>query len=110
MVDALVTHHVGSDSTAEFPPPEPSGKPRFNNEFEYLDGPTSADRCLNTAQDIMNWFQVAEAPTWFWIHALKPLGNSEGSGYSLGFWRPQSGDPSLGGDKFKDLQSGHWDL
>ena len=108
LVDYLVIHHVGTDSNADMQPPDISGKPRFQNEYEYLDGPTSPDRCLNTAQDIMNWFQVSEAPIWYWIHALKPLGNSEGSGYSLGFWRPQNGAPGLGGEKFKDLQPGHW--
>jgi O-glycosyl hydrolase len=108
LVDDLVIHHVGTDSNDEFPPPEPSGKPRFENEYEYLDGPTSPDRCLNTVQDIMNWFQVAEAPTWFWIHALKPIGNSEASGYSLGFWRPLHEEKPVTDPKFKDLQPGHW--
>ncbi len=108
LVDYLVIHHVGTDSNEDMQPPDPSGKPRFQNEYEYLDGPTSPDRCLNTAQDIMNWFQVSEAPIWYWIHALKPVGNSEGSGYSLGFWRSPNSAPGLGGDKFKDLQPGHW--
>jgi hypothetical protein len=108
LVDYLVIHHVGTNSNDEFPPPEPSGKPRYQNEYEYLDGVASADRCMNTAQDIMNWFQVAKAPTWFWIHALKPIGNSEGSGYSLGFWRPQHEETPSANPKFADLQPGHW--
>ncbi|HEX4138763.1 MAG TPA: glycoside hydrolase family 30 beta sandwich domain-containing protein, partial [Candidatus Methylacidiphilales bacterium] len=108
LVDDLVIHHVGTDSNADLPPPEPSGKPRFENEYEYLDGPTSPDRCLNTAQDIMNWFQVGEAPTWFWIHALKPIGNSEASGYSLGFWRPANDTDPANDAKDKGLQPGHW--
>jgi hypothetical protein len=28
------------------------------------------------------------APSWFWLHALKPLTNSEAAGYGLGFWNP----------------------
>jgi len=108
LIDDLVIHHVGCDSNDDMPAPEPSGKPRFENEYEYLDGPTSPDRCLNTVQDIMNWFQIGEAPTWFWIHALKPLGNSEASGYSLGFWRPQHEEKPVTDPKLKDLGPGHW--
>ncbi len=109
LVDALVIHHVGSNSTAAMDlPPEPTGKPRFQNEFEYLDGPTSPDRCLNTAQHIMNWFQLGEAPTWFWIHALKPIGNSEASGYSLGFWRPANATNPADDAKFQGLKPGEW--
>jgi hypothetical protein len=108
LVDDLVIHHVGTDSNAEFPAPEPTGKPRFENEYEYLDGPTSPARCLNTVQDIMNWFQIAKAPTWFWIHALKPIGNSEASGYSLGFWRPPSDETPKDLVKFPGLEPGHW--
>ncbi len=39
LVDDLVIHHIGCDSNDDMPPPEPSGKPRFENEYEYLDGP-----------------------------------------------------------------------
>ncbi len=59
----------------------------YNTEFEYLDGRTSDWRCINTAQSIMNWMTFENSPTWYWLHALKPLGNSEAEGYSLGFWR-----------------------
>ena len=94
LVDALVVHHVGSDANhvLTWAPSVRQkygwDKPLFQNEYEYLSGPTSASRCLNTAQHIMNWLQVGEAPSWFWIHALKPIKNQEASGYSLGFWRP----------------------
>ncbi len=109
LVDALVIHHVGSDSNAPLAiPPNRLGKPRFQNEYEYLDGPVSLERCLNTVQHIMNWFQVGEAPTWFWIHALKPIGNSEASGYSLGFWRPANATNPKDDAKFNGLQPGHW--
>ena len=109
LVDTLVIHHVGSDANNVLAmPPEKTGKPRFQNEFEYLDGPASPARCLNTVQHIMNWFQVGEAPTWFWIHALKPIGNAEASGYSLGFWRPAADTNALDNPKFPGLKPGYW--
>ncbi len=94
LVDALAIHLIGYDSNRIRPPDEPSGKPRFNNEFEYLWGPATPARCINTVQNIMNWFQLADAPTWFWLHALKPYTNEEASGYSLGFWRPSTDTPT----------------
>jgi len=109
LVDVLVIHHVGSDANVVLAmPPEKSGKPRFQNEFEYLDGPATPARCLNNVQHIMNWFQVGEAPTWFWIHALKPIGNAEASGYSLGFWRPASDTNVADNPKFPGLKPGCW--
>jgi hypothetical protein len=36
----------------------------------------------------MNWFVFENAPSWFWLHALKPLTNSESAGYGLGYWNP----------------------
>ncbi|MEI9997975.1 MAG: glycoside hydrolase family 30 beta sandwich domain-containing protein [Verrucomicrobiota bacterium] len=108
LVDDLVIHHIGVNANDDIPPPEPSGKPRFENEYEYLDGPASPDRCLNTVEDIMNWFQLAKAPTWFWIHALKPLGNAEASGYALGYWRPANATNPADDEKFRGLQPGHW--
>ncbi len=109
LVDDLVIHHIGSDANAVLAiPPEKTGKPRFENEFEYLAGQASPARCLNTVQHIMNWFQAGEAPTWFWIHALKPVGHSEASGYSLGFWRPAADTHSADNSRFPELKSGHW--
>lgn len=92
LVDAYVVHTVGWDSNSV------SGvhkaireklplRPWFQNEYEYLTGGATPDRCLNTVEHIMNSFQLGENPTWFWIHALKPLKNAEASGYSLGFWK-----------------------
>jgi len=50
LVDDLVIHHVGSDANVVLAmPPEKSGKPRFQNEFEYLDGPASPARPPATA-------------------------------------------------------------
>jgi hypothetical protein len=109
LVDAFVIHHVGSNSNVVKGPVGLPGfaRPSYQNEYEYLDGSASPDRCLNTVQHIMNWFQLGKAPTWFWIHALKPVGNSEGSGYALGFWRP----PNYSGPvkpEFANLEPGHW--
>jgi len=109
LVDALVIHHIGSDSNAPLEiPPNTYEKPRFQNEYEYLGGPASPARCLNTVQHIMNWFQVGEAPTWFWIHALKPMCNAEASGYSLGFWRPANDTNTEDNPEFPGLKPGHW--
>ena len=108
LVDALVVHHVGSDANVVTLKTKHPTKPKFQNEYEYLGGPTSPARCLNTVQHIMNWFQVGEAPTWFWIHALKPIGNAEASGYSLGYWRPSTATDPKDDTKYKGLQPGHW--
>lgn len=92
LVDAYVIHSIGVDSekvmdyhkkiTKKLPP-----RPWFQNEYEYLKGGATPERCLNTVQHIMNSFQLGQNPTWYWIHALKPFKNSEASGYSLGFWK-----------------------
>ncbi len=106
LVDMLAIHLIGFDAKSIRPSPEPSGKPRFTNEFEYLHGPTSPARCLNTVETIMNWFQLADASTWFWLHALKPYTNEEASGYSLGYWRP-SNDTNTAHYP-PELEPGHW--
>ena len=106
LVDALVIHLIGVNSKMIRPPVEPGGKPRYNNEFEYLHGPATPARCLNTVENIMDWFQLGDAPTWFWLHALKPYTNIEASGYSLGYWRP-SGDEDA--SRYPPgLEPGHW--
>lgn len=92
-VDAWVWHQIGANSNqlideqAKYQK-DTYGLPVFQNEYEYLTGGTSPKRCLNTVQNIMNWFTFVNSPTWFWIHALKPIGNSEAAGYALGFWKP----------------------
>jgi hypothetical protein len=117
LVDAYAVHIVGEHSNAV--PMHHARirerlplRPWFQNEYEYLTGGASPDRCLNTVQHIMNCFQLAENPTWFWLHALKPLGNAEASGYALGFWRsrlqPQVSDSTqrrrwIGGPAFTAL-------
>ena len=118
LVDAYAVHIVGSGSDV----PESVFKkisetlpkrPWFQNEYEYLDGDSTPERCLNTVHHIMNSFQRAECPTWFWIHCLKPVTNAEASGYSLGFWKspvPSAPVPSaeafrrwVGGPEFTSL-------
>ncbi|MCU0793252.1 MAG: hypothetical protein MUE42_10500 [Opitutaceae bacterium] len=94
LVDAYVVHTIGWPSesvagvhkeiTEKLPP-----RPWFQNEYEYLTGGATPDRCLNTVEHIMNSFQLGANPTWFWLHALKPIGNAEASGYCLGFWQSQ---------------------
>ncbi|QDU57230.1 glycoside hydrolase family 30 beta sandwich domain-containing protein [Aeoliella mucimassa] len=97
-VDALVVHAIGEDSAIvpkivrETRNSISQPLPLYQNEYEYLDGPATRDRCHNTVQNIMNWYQLAQSPTWYWIHALKPCTNSEASGYALGYWMPL--DPS----------------
>ena len=103
LVDAYAVHVVGQSSdnvrsvhakiTAELPP-----RPWFQNEYEYLNGGATPQRCLNTVQHIMNSFQLAGNQTWFWLHALKPFKNAEASGYSLGFWRSLEEPPHAAND------------
>jgi len=109
LLDAFTVHQVGVNAAVVKGPATPKGfdQPSFEDEYEYLQGPTSPGRCMNTVQYIMNWFQRGRSPVWFWIHALKPIGNVEASGYGLGFWRP----PSYNGpipDEYSSLQPGHW--
>lgn len=114
LVDALVLHHVGCDSAKVKEHVEAvrarfgHDKPLFQNEYEYGTETTSPDRCLNTVTHIMNWFQIGEAPTWFWLHALKPIYNSEAGGYSLGYWRPAKDDPATEHPDFPGLKPGEW--
>lgn len=91
LIDTYVVHTIGWDSNTvedvhkyirtNLPP-----KPWFQNEYEYLTGGATPERALNTVQHIMNSFQLADNTSWFWLHALKPSGNAEASGYALGFW------------------------
>lgn len=114
LIDSLVLHHVGCDAAevkkevAQARAKFGSDKPLYQNEYEYLWGATTPARCMNTVLHIMNWFQLGEAPAWYWIHALKPVGNAEASGYSLGFWRPAADTNAADNPKFPGLKPGHW--
>ncbi|ANJ27808.1 chitinase N-terminal domain-containing protein [Agromyces aureus] len=83
------------------------GKAVFNSEWEFLDGKTSETRMIETAQSIMNWMTFMDAPTWYWLHALKPTYNEEAVGYGLGLWRP-SDDAIEPGDPHADIAPQHW--
>ena len=109
-VDAWVYHRIGANSNQMINETElyrnhTFGKPVFQNEFEYQEK-TSAAKCLNTAQHLMNWMVFADSPTCFWLHVLKPTANAEASGYSLGFWRPE-GDNDL--SHLGHINKGAWD-
>lgn len=111
LIDFWTWHRIGTDSNEQIQQAarfnsDTLGKPVFNNEFEYLHGPASDERFINTAQSVMNWFVFENSPTWFWLHALKPTYNAEASGYSLGFWRPQDDDDFT---RFPQIKKGHWD-
>lgn len=106
-VDSWVYHEIGVTSDALITKQKyflynSFGKPVYQNEYEYLNHPTSPARCLNTVQNIMNWFTFINSPTWYWIHALKPTYNSEASGYALGFWRPWDDE------KTTKVEKGYW--
>ncbi|MFD5388878.1 hypothetical protein ACFWMG_28875 [Streptomyces sp. NPDC127074] len=108
-VDAWTFHRVGTSSTEQIEGDFTSGragKTVFNNEFEYLHyGSVKPGHTINTAQSIMNWMTFQNAPSWFWLHALKPTSNAEALGYGLGFWRSPYGKHL---PRFPDLKPGHW--
>ncbi|MFD2162222.1 glycoside hydrolase family 30 protein [Paradesertivirga mongoliensis] len=109
-VGAWVYHRIGSNSDQirkESPiyTSNTFGRPVYQNEFEYQK-PTNDSLCINTAQNIMNWFTFANSPTWFWLHALKPTYNVEASGYCLGFWRPEDDNNYT---NHSSIKKRHWD-
>lgn len=113
-IDAWTFHRIGSDSNEQIDQADyyNSNKgndniPVYNNEFEYLDEKTNNTRCINTAQSLMNWMVFENSPTWHWLHMLKPLGNSEATGYSLGFWRSPGDTNEYSMNNH--IEEGHWD-
>ncbi|MFE6748239.1 hypothetical protein ACFVGM_20480 [Kitasatospora purpeofusca] len=110
LVDAWTYHRIGTDSNDQITGDYTSGaagKLVFNNEYEYLEGAMTDRRTINTAQSVMNWMTFQNAPTWFWLHALKPTTNSESENYGLGFWRPPS-DTDF--SHHPNIPVGHWDF
>ncbi|CAN5690894.1 hypothetical protein BH10ACI4_BH10ACI4_34570 [soil metagenome] len=113
-IDAWTWHQVGSNSNAQIDDQAKymagaGGKPVYSNEFEYqpadlkkIDSPF-----MNTGQSLMNWMVFEDSPTWFWLHALKPVTNLEATGYALGFWRPAG---VLKNNLRPNLQAGHWEF
>ncbi|MFF6983515.1 twin-arginine translocation signal domain-containing protein [Streptomyces sp. NPDC008343] len=115
-VDAWTYHTLGEgseDSNYSMVPGRftsgAKGKPVFSNEYEYLTGDVDPRRTVNTAQHLMNWMTFYNAPTWFWLHALKPTTNAEAGGYALGFWRPEA-DTDYSNPKYAHIKPKHWDF
>ncbi|MHB2007901.1 MAG: hypothetical protein ACYCOX_07620 [Acidobacteriaceae bacterium] len=111
-VDAWTWHQIGQDSDEQIELREKllahsAGKPVYQNEFEYQpDSGTKVESYfMNTGQSLMNWLVFENSPTWFWLHALKPVTNMEARGYALGFWRP-AGELKANFDP--SIQPGHW--
>ncbi|AFL90014.1 hypothetical protein Terro_3805 [Terriglobus roseus DSM 18391] len=112
-IDAWTWHQVGSNSNDQIDLQAKymkgaGDKPVYSNEFEYqpADLKKIASPFMNTGQSIMNWMVFENSPTWYWLHALKPVTNLEGSGYALGFWRPQG---ELKQNLRPEIEAGHWD-
>ena len=114
-IDAWTWHQIGHNSNDEitkqaYYTANAAGKPVYQNEFEYDYFPRSPhkveDAFINTAQSIMNLMVFENSPTWFWLHAMKPVANSEAKGYGLGFWRPAS-DTDFAHEP--TLRPGHWE-
>jgi hypothetical protein len=66
------------------------GKPVYQNEFEYrLWASMKKDAYfMNIGQALMNWMVFENSPTWFWLHASKPVTNKENlqPGLKPGYW------------------------
>jgi O-glycosyl hydrolase len=113
-IDAWTWHQVGSNSNDQIDLQAKymkgaGGKPVYSNEFEYqpADLKKIASPFMNTGQSIMNWMVFENSPTWYWLHALKPVTNLEGTGYALGFWRPQG---ELKQNLRPNIEAGHWEF
>lgn len=113
-IDAWTWHQVGSNSNDQIDLQAKymkgaDGKPVYSNEFEYQpsDLKKIASPFMNTGQSLMNWLVFENSPTWYWLHALKPVTNLEASGYALGFWRPEG---KLKQNLRPNLKPGHWEF
>jgi hypothetical protein len=113
-IDAWTWHQIGHNSNDQIDLRSKymqgaDGKPVYQNEFEYQpwDEKKIASPFMNTGQALMNWMVFENSPTWFWLHALKPVTNLEAAGYSLGYWRPPG---ALQKDIQTKLQPGHWEF
>ena len=113
LIDAWTFHRIGYNSDNQISQADYYNSNKgnddivvYNNEFEYF-GSASDWNCINTAQSIMNWMTFENSPTWHWLHMLKPLGNSEASGFSLGFWRAPGDTEDRG--NYDYIEEGHWD-
>jgi O-glycosyl hydrolase len=113
-IDAWTWHQIGHDSNDQIDKRAEyldgaNGKPVYTNEFEYQpwNKPKFNSYFMNTGQSLMNWMVFENSPTWFWLHALKPVANMEAGTYSLGFWRPYG---QLKQNLRLSLKAGHWEF
>ncbi|MEO6924261.1 MAG: hypothetical protein ABI142_10580, partial [Bryocella sp.] len=113
-VDAWTWHQVGENANKQIDQRElymrgAGNKPVYSNEFEYqpADLKKIESPFMNTGQSLMNWMVFENSPTWFWLHALKPVTNLEATGYALGFWRPYG---ELKQNLRPNLKAGHWEF
>lgn len=113
-IDAWTWHQIGHDSNDQIDKRAQylngaDGKPVYTNEFEYQpwDKPQFNSYFMNTGQSLMNWMVFENSPTWFWLHALKPVTNMEAGTYALGFWRPYG---QLKQNLRPHLKPGHWEF
>lgn len=113
-IDAWTWHQIGHNSNDQIDLQSKylqgaGGKPVYQNEFEYQPWDTKKIESpfMNTGQSLMNWMVFENSPTWYWLHALKPVTNLEASGYALGFWRTNG---QLRFNLRPNLQPGHWEF
>jgi hypothetical protein len=113
-IDGWTWHQIGHNSNDQIDlrtkyMQGADGKPVYQNEFEYQpwDEKKIASPFMNTGQSLMNWMVFENSPTWFWLHALKPVTNLEAAGYSLGYWRPAG---VLEKNLRPKLQPGYWEF
>ena len=116
-VDAWVYHRIGDNSDyvmqrSENYKENSMGKPIYQNEFEYFQEQVQKNTkewmMVNTAQSIMNWMTFLDSPTWYWLHALKPVSDLYNrDGFGMGVWREPSAKQSYG---YPDLKVGHFQM
>jgi hypothetical protein len=88
-----------------------AGRPVLSAAFLNPGEPASPGDTGNTALHLINWLSYARAPTWFYGHALLPLGggaaaDAAAAAHALGVWNPVEGgstDPDA-------PPPGHWDV
>ena len=114
-LDTWVYHKTGSNADlmiekGELMSADRSGKPIYTNEYEYnkkrRDEWSDEFRLVNTANNIMNWMTFLDAPAWYWLHALKPINDSNHKGFGLGVYRPQGYTEMQ--DEYSHIAEGHW--
>lgn len=117
LLDTWVYHKTGSNADlmiekAELMSKDRCGKPIYTNEYEYFSEQMEAwsdeFRMVNIANNVMNWMTFLDAPTWYWLHVLKPINDSNHKGFGLGVYRPVGYSGMQ--DEYGGLQEGHWQI